>query len=361
MLGSLVLVAGAASAQSNATVYGSVDAGLSTFNDERGGHTNKVDSGNRSPDRIGFRGTEDLDGGLRAVFQLENGFNVDDGAMKRNGVLFNRSAYVGLAGKAGTVTLGHMPDFMYEYVRVTGNGFLKSLYFFHPGNLDNQANQFQIDNAIKYETPAFGGFTLGAMNGMGEQPDSFNKNRSYSLGARYDGARLRGAAAYTVSNNRSLNLGAGLGIGSLLGQTLSKNPAAPDATYTNFNADQVKSVGITAAYKAGNVTPHAMYTQIKLQARAGAATMRTAELGADIGIGAANTFGVSLASSRLEELRWNQANLVDTVKLSVRTAVYAAAAFQRASGAGVHAVINGAAPASGQSQRVLRVGVHHLF
>jgi hypothetical protein len=70
--------------------YGSIDGGLSTFNDERGAHSNKVDTGNRSPDRFGFRGTEDLGGGMRGFFQLENGFNLDDGSMKRSGVLFSR-------------------------------------------------------------------------------------------------------------------------------------------------------------------------------------------------------------------------------------------------------------------------------
>jgi predicted porin len=367
LMGSLLLASGAASAQSASAggdgivIYGSVDGGLSTFNDERGAHSNKVDTGNRSPDRFGFRGTEDLGGGMRGFFQLENGFNLDDGNMKRSGVLFSRAAVVGVSGKAGTLAFGHMADFMYEYLRFTSNGFLGSAYFFHPGNLDNQANQFQLDNAIKYESPTFAGFTVGAMNGFGEQPDDFNRARSYSVGARYIGGGLRGAAAYTVSNNRALNLGAVLGLNSLLGQTLSRNVAAPDATYTNFAADKVTSAGVTAAYKIGMVTPHAMLTQVKLEARGREATQRNLEAGADIGIGASNTLGLSLASSRLQETRWNQVNLIDMFKLSPRSTLYAAAAFQRASGDGAHAVINSAAPASGQSQSVLRVGLHHLF
>src|ERR1700710_220771 len=99
LLGSLLLASGAANAQSataggsDIVVYGSVDGGLSTFNDERGAHSNKVDTGNRSPDRFGFRGTEELGGGMRAFFQLENGFNLDDGNMKRSGVLFSRFAF----------------------------------------------------------------------------------------------------------------------------------------------------------------------------------------------------------------------------------------------------------------------------
>jgi len=357
---SLLLIAGAACAQSNVTVYGSLDAGVSSFNDELGGRSTKVDTGNRSPNRLGFRGSEDLGNGIRAIFLLEAGYNVDDGQLKRSNTLFNRNAWVGLAGSAGTLTAGHMPDFMYDYLRYTANGFQKSVYFNHPGNLDNQANSFQVDNAVKYETPSMGGFTFGAMNGLGEQVDSFNKGRTYSLGMRYVKDNLLGGVAYTVSNNRALTLGSSLGIGSLLGQTLTREAGTPGATYTSFAASQVKSAGITAGYKFGTITPHAMYSQIKLVA-GNTATMRNAEVGADISLTATNTFGLSVATSRLEQARWHQLNLIDTIALSPRTFIYAAGAIQRASGGGVHAVIFTAAPAGGQLQRVVRLGIDHLF
>lgn len=360
MVAGLFLTVGA-HAQTSVTVYGSVDAGISSFNDELGARSTKLDTGNRSPNRLGFKGSEDLGDGMTALFGLEAGYNIDDGTLKRANTLFSRAAWVGLSTKAGTVSLGHMPDFMYEYMRFTGSGFLTSLYFFHPANLDNQANQFQIDNAVKYESPTVNGFTFGAMNGFGEQPDDFNRGRSYSLGLRYAGDNLRGAAAYTVSNNRALNLGGTLGLNSFLGQTLSRDAVAPNATYTNFNADKVTSAGITAAYKIGTIIPNVMYTQIKLAAPLGSATMRNLDLGARFPVARANTLGASVTASRMEEMRWNQFNLIDLVTLSPRTVVYAAAAYQRASGDGAHAAIQGASPASGQSQRVLRVGMDHSF
>jgi outer membrane protein OmpU len=110
--GSLPLASGAASAQlapaggNGVVIYGSVDGGLSTINDQRGAHSNKLDTGNRSPDRFGFRGTEDLGGGMRAFFQLESGFDLDDGSMKRSGGLFSRFA-LGLSSKAGTDVRPH--------------------------------------------------------------------------------------------------------------------------------------------------------------------------------------------------------------------------------------------------------------
>lgn len=361
LIPALALFAAGAQAQSSITIYGSVDAGVSSINDERGARNTKVDTGNRSPNRIGFRGSEDLGNGVRALFTLEGGYNLDDGSLKRPNTLFNRAAWVGLSGSAGTLSAGHIPDFMYDYLRYTGGGSLASLYFFHPANLDNQANQFQIDNAIKYESPTIAGFTLGAMNGFGERGDGFNRGRSYSLGLRYTGGALNGAAAYTVSNDRALNLGNGLGLDSLLGQALSADAAAPGASYTSFDAERVRSAGVSAAYRMGRFRPSVMATRIELQAGGASATMRNFELGTRVELVKSNTLVLSMTTSKLDQYRWHQFNIADLVALSPRTVVYAAAAFQRASGDGAHAVIHGVGPASGKSQRVLRIGIDHSF
>lgn len=362
MLTALLLSATAtASAQSNVTLYGSVDAGISYVNNQRGGSSWRQDSGNRSPDRIGFRGVEDLGDGYKAQFVIENGFNLDDGSMKRAGVLFNRYSVVGLTTPAGTVTLGHMPDFMYEYLRFQSNGNMGSAYFFHPGNLDNMANQFQLDNAIKYESPNFGGFTLGAMNGFGEQAGSFNKSRTYSFGVKYLGNALNAGLAYTVSHDRAINIGGTLGLASLLGQTLSANPVAPDAQYTNFNADVTTSMGVNASYKIGDFVPHAMYSRVKLENKAGSAAQANYEVGTDYNLSVADTIGVSFSRSTFQDIRWNQFNLINMYRLSKRTTLYVAGAYQRASGNGAYAVINSLFPANSQSQAVYRVGIHHLF
>ncbi|MFX5656462.1 porin, partial [Acinetobacter baumannii] len=64
--------------------------------------------------RIGFKGVEDLGGGLSAVFNLEPGFKNDTGALddsKTTNTLFRRKSVVGLAGGFGTVLLGRQTDF----------------------------------------------------------------------------------------------------------------------------------------------------------------------------------------------------------------------------------------------------------
>ncbi|MFZ6648759.1 porin [Undibacterium sp. TJN25] len=358
-MATMLSVAGGAYAQSSVTIYGSIDAGVSYVNNQRGGSSVREDTGNRSPDRLGFRGTEDLGDGYKALWQLETGFNVDDGTNKKPTVFFNRAALVGLSGPMGTLTLGHMPDFMYEYLRFQSSGNMGSAYFFHPGNLDNLASQFQLDNAIKYESPVFNGFTLGAMNGFGEQTDGFNKLRSYSFGAKYIGEALNAGLAYTSSNNRAINIGGTLGVGKLLGQTLSANPVAPNAVYANFNADSVKSIGLSASYKVGDFTPHFMYSRIKLETAAGSAAEANYEAGTDYAVTGLDTVGASFTRTTFQDIRWNQYNLINMYRLSKRTQVYIAASYQKADNG--YAVINSFLPSNTQSQSVYRVGVHHLF
>lgn len=109
---------GTASAQTNVTIYGLLDAGI-RYRDNGAADNNTtwgVDSGQASSSRLGLRGTKDLGSSLSAIFTLESGLNLDDGtlgqgiagsantpAMTR---LFGRQAFVGLAGNFGAVKFG---------------------------------------------------------------------------------------------------------------------------------------------------------------------------------------------------------------------------------------------------------------
>src|SRR5450830_704278 len=91
----LAATSSAAFAQSNVTIYGILDAGITSERGGAAGNVTKVTSGAASASRLGFKGTEDLGGGLSAVFKLEAGVKVDDGSLDNtNSVLFNREAYV---------------------------------------------------------------------------------------------------------------------------------------------------------------------------------------------------------------------------------------------------------------------------
>jgi predicted porin len=93
--------AGTAMAQSSVTMYGLLDEGIvHTTNADAAGHSiTKMPTLTGSfPSRIGFRGTEDLGGGLQAVFTLEAGLLMDTGGLSQGNRLFGRQASVGLKG-----------------------------------------------------------------------------------------------------------------------------------------------------------------------------------------------------------------------------------------------------------------------
>ena len=73
----VLAASGAAMAQSSVTLYGVADAGVTYVNG--GQNWSGVTSGNNLTSRIGFRGVEDLGGGLKANFRLEAGLNLDNG------------------------------------------------------------------------------------------------------------------------------------------------------------------------------------------------------------------------------------------------------------------------------------------
>jgi predicted porin len=102
----LFAAAGSASAQSNVQVYGLLDVGMETANNQTptGGSMTRVISGGMNTSRWGLRGSEDLGGGLKAVFNLEGGILMDTGA--QDGALFKRQANVGLEGAYGRVVIG---------------------------------------------------------------------------------------------------------------------------------------------------------------------------------------------------------------------------------------------------------------
>jgi predicted porin len=149
-----VLSAGAL-AQSNVTIYGIVDAGLVRESGGVAGSVNNLSSGVASGSRIGFKGKEDLGGGLTAVFQIENGFNVDTGAAGQSGLLFGRQAFVGLTGKFGAVTLGRQYTPYYKTLRDVGDPFGAVSLAGRAGNLF--ATNTRTDNMVEYVSPSFAG------------------------------------------------------------------------------------------------------------------------------------------------------------------------------------------------------------
>lgn len=160
-----------ASAQQNITLYGAIDAGVgyTTNTNASGGNVTTLNSGGFLPSIWGITGSEDLGGGTKAIFRLENSFNVDTGAVSTTTSFFNRFAYVGLSGPAGTLTLGRLGGVQYDYTILgTYDPAYGALYGL--GSLNPIPIQIlKINNSVKYVTPAYAGFTGIAMYSFGQE------------------------------------------------------------------------------------------------------------------------------------------------------------------------------------------------
>src|SRR6202521_4708130 len=138
----LVGATGSAQAKNSVTLYGVIDTGLIYVHNANGNEKLVgTNSGTLSGDRWGLKGQEDLGGGLKAIFQLENGFDVNTGKLGQSGREFGRQAFVGLtADQYGTVTLGRQYDPLVDMVQgITGDNYWASIVG-TPGDVDNYDN-----------------------------------------------------------------------------------------------------------------------------------------------------------------------------------------------------------------------------
>lgn len=196
---SCLLCSAAVLAQTNVTVYGIADAGLVHESGGPAGGVNTVASGIASGSRLGFRGKEDLGGGMAAVFGLESGVNVDTGTSGQGGVLFGRQAYVGLTGRLGAVTLGRQYTPYYKILRDIGDPFGAVSLAGRAGNLITTYTR--IDNLVEYVSPTVNGLRADVGYAAGEVAGDSSKNRTLSGSLAYATGQLALGAAYHRVDN----------------------------------------------------------------------------------------------------------------------------------------------------------------
>jgi predicted porin len=196
-----------ANAQTNVQVYGLIDAGVEAV-DHAGPNDHgmvRVISGGKNTSRWGFRGSEDLGGGLKAVFNLEGGILMDTGAA--DGALFKRQANVGLDGSFGRVVIGRSFTTTYDLViKFDPLGFAPNYSWATSGNATGPSKYGMttaFDNLIKY-TGTTGGFTYGATIGFGEQPGNAADSRKYAVGGSWVGGPLSLMASYEQINGNTV-------------------------------------------------------------------------------------------------------------------------------------------------------------
>jgi len=238
-------------AQTNVTLYGVVDVAVESAKDGGpNGRQTMVQSGDQSTSRFGFRGSEDLGNGLKAIFNLEGGVAADTGASDASG-LFQRRAVVGLEGDFGTVTLGR------EYSPIAsiagasdefGQGFYGSnLSAFGAQSGTNPRLTRRLANSVNYKSTDWMGFKLLAAYSAGEKTGAGVASGDLKgIGAEYtNGGLYVGAAYHTVKrvgsgNDKEYAVGgaykfADLGGFEIKGNYLAADADGPNNKFTQYN------------------------------------------------------------------------------------------------------------------------------
>ena len=320
---------------SSVSIYGIVDVGVEYLTNVGPSKFDLIRMPNNTsstPSRLGFRGTEDLGGGLGAVFTLEMGFGADSGALNQGGRIFGRQAYVGLQGPWGTVTAGRL------YSMLFFSGFEADVLgpiSFGMGALDSYVPNARADNAIGWR----GAFLV--MAGI---------------------TLLLAALAYLVTPA----WGATVAFDRQHGRTVGP---APDAIFGGLNgSDKTDSrLALNGYVVFGSTKVGAGVTRRDNDGLAAAPRSNLWFVGAQTPITPKTSVAVQAMSLRFpDDSRRNATILAALVnhQLSRRTAIYGQIG-QIANGSTATTSLSGAAtgsnPAAGVSQSGVNVGIRHAF
>jgi len=187
-------------AQTNVSIYGIVDTGLVFARGGAAGSETKLESGVSTGSRLGFRGTEDLGGGLSALFTLETGFLADTGGLDQGGLIFGRQAFVGLKGGGGTLTFGRQYTPIYSTLLIAdpfGNNYGGA-----SGQLmtDEKAGT-RMNNTVMYATPSMKGFDAQLAYRFGEVAGNTSASRQIGFATGYANGPLTVRLAYNQTDN----------------------------------------------------------------------------------------------------------------------------------------------------------------
>jgi predicted porin len=218
------LVSGVAYAQSNVTIYGVADIGYNYAKSDDNKFSGIQDGGNvgLQGSRIGFRGEEALGNGLKAIFNIEFGLNLNNGA--GDGFRNNRQSFVGLSGGFGTVTMGrqYAPSGAGYLGATSSNGVTSvniSNYHIQLFRTMQTGNGSRWDNSIAYDSPNWSGLQFRAIYGFGNQiRDSFSDastdSSRFGLGVKYANGPLYLTAIYQAVLDDSASPSGVVGSGS---------------------------------------------------------------------------------------------------------------------------------------------------
>ena len=328
----LMVIAGVA--QADVKAYGLMDLSFGSF---EGAHFKGVDSratavesGVMATSFIGFAGSEDLGGGLKAEFAVESFIHADTGAQQNNlaGGFWGRDSYLAVSGNFGRVILGQYDNTFYgqalSYSAFNGSFGLSPTTIFLFGD-STIANVFTAAhapytspyvglgfdtswvNSVTYESPNFGGFNFSAQYAPKEVNDQRDARDAYTLTGSYNAGQFSAMLNYGVSGYIS-----------------------PVSAYPS----KKNVVGLGASYDLGVVKLFGQFTQAKTKSASYTfMTLNSYELGAAVPVTAEGTvlvaYGEAKYSGDLTDSVWRSSlkhrifSLAYDQKLSKRTDVYA--------------------------------------
>nr|WP_257129893.1 porin [Burkholderia sp. RF4-BP95] len=376
-------IANGAYAQSSVTLYGLIDTSIAYVNNQSN-HGKPLGSGwsmgigSLNGSRWGIRGTEQLGGGMSAIFTLENGFSPNNGAIGNGGDVFGRQAFVGLRSTSyGAVTLGRQYDFVVDFVSplgVPGPGWGGNLAV-HPFDNDDSIKYQRLNQSIKYVSPNYRGLRFGAMYAFSNRPGQFSNNRAYSAGVAYTNGPLSLATAYLqvdrdanpVNANPTGALSTDDGDSSIRGGReriwgvagrYRIGPASVGLSWTHSTTDDV-----TGVWTGGKIAPlngrTLTFDNYSIDGRYAFTPALSAAAGYTF------TDGRFDASTQSAHPKWHQVVLQADYALSKRTDVYLEGVYKRSSGGNGNPVFNASVYTFGASstdtQVAVAAGLRHKF
>ncbi|MFM0228132.1 porin [Paraburkholderia dipogonis] len=363
-----------AHAQSSVTLYGLVDAGVAYVRTNTGNQFSQL-SGALHGDRWGMRGTEDLGGGLSAIFDLENGFNIATGALNQGGREFGRQAFVGLSSRSlGTLTLGRQYDPVVDLVQGATADLIYGGTFGTPGDIDNYDNNARINNAVKYKSPTYRGLTFEALYGFSGTAGAPGQGQSWGSALQYASGPVTLAAGYFYSSNASSNNAVRTAWNAPTADSFFKSPI--NDGYQSASAMAIARA--SGSYVIGSVTLGASYSNVQYKHDAqslfhSGEHVNAANFYVSDRITRSTSVGVGYTFTKASgdtSATYHQANIGVLYDLSRSTTLYALGGYQHASGqqrtasGGIReaeASIGSLGIAGGTSQELAIVGVLHRF
>ena len=221
----------AAPAMAQVTVYGIMDLAVRSSSPDVGPSTTTMVSGSFYTSRLGFKGTEDLGGGLKASFTLEGKVDSDTGAT----TLGNRESSVALSGGFGAITLGRTDTSQSEAVELVAHFANMGNFGLHGTALANPEYGGDQPNTIRYTSPKMGGVTLQVGTSLGDERGGDDNN---SISLAYATGPLSLAVGFDdVGNDDFQVIGARYNAGAFaVGISAGKRDAATDIDTMGLSA-----------------------------------------------------------------------------------------------------------------------------